>query len=336
MRLDANLQFDRLLEVPALAREAEALGFNGIWTHETRHDPFLPLALAAEHTRQITLGTGVAIAFARSPTVIAYTAWDLAAAAPGRVILGLGTQVKAHIERRFGMPWDPPVPKLRETIEAIRAVWACWQLGNRLNYRGRFFKLTLMSPFFDPGPIPDPCIPIVLAGVNPPLARLAGEVGDGFFVHPFHTPRYLREVLLPAIEAGARKAGRSRKDLTIVGSVFVITGRNETEMREMREFVRAQVAFYGSTPSYRRVWSLHGWEAIGEELSALAARGRWEEMPSRISEDILETFAITAPPEAVWERLQAVYEGLLDRVILYRPFQLQDRDLWERILSARC
>ncbi len=335
MRLDAILHFDRLTEVPALARAAEALGFDGIWTHETRHDPFLPLALAAEHTQRITLGTGVAIAFARSPTAIAYTAWDLAAAAPGRVILGLGTQVKAHIERRFGMPWDPPVPKLRETVEAIRAVWACWQHGSRLNYRGQFFKLTLMSPFFDPGPIPDPRIPIVLAGVNPPLARLAGEVGDGFFVHPFHTPRYLREVLLPAIEAGARKAGRSRNDLLIVGSVFVITGRNEAEMREMREFVRAQVAFYGSTPSYRRVWSLHGWEAIGEALSGLAARGRWEEMPQQVSDAVLEAFTITAPPEMVWERLQAAYEGLLDRVALYRPFHMQDRDLWERILSGR-
>lgn len=335
MRLDATLHFDRLVEVPALAREAEALGFDGIWTNETRHDPFLPLALAAEHTQRIALGTGVAIAFARSPTVIAYAAWDLAAAAPGRMILGLGTQVKAHIERRFGMPWDPPVPKLRETVEAIRAVWRCWQQGERLNYRGQFFKLTLMSPFFDPGPIPDPHIPIVIAGVNPPLARLAGEVGDGFFVHPFHTPRCVREVLLPAIEAGARKAGRSRGDRIIVGSVFVITGRNEAEMQQMREFVRAQIAFYGSTPSYRRVWSLHGWDPIGETLSALAARGRWDEMPQQISDEILDAFAITAPPEAVWERVQATYEGLLDRVTLYRPFRLEDRDLWEKILKGR-
>jgi probable F420-dependent oxidoreductase len=335
MHLDAALHYDRLSEVPDLARAAEAMGFDGIWTHETRHDPFLPLALAVEHTRRIHLGTGVAIAFARSPTVIAYTAWDLAAMAPGRIFLGLGTQVKAHIERRFGMTWDPPVPKLRETVEAIRAVWACWQNGERLNYRGRFFKLTLMSPFFNPGPIPDPRIPILLAGVNPPLARLAGEVGDGFFVHPFHTPRYLREVLIPAIEAGARKAGRRPEEILRVGSVFVITGRDEAEMQQARELVRAQVAFYGSTPSYRRVWALHGWEAIGEQLSALAARGRWEEMPAQVPDEVLEAFALTAPPEGVWERLKATYEGLLDRVILYQPFRLQDRELWERILSGR-
>lgn len=335
MHLDTTLAFDRLTEVPELARAAEDLGFDGLWSNETRHDPFLPLALAAEHTRRLALGTGVAIAFARSPTVLAYAAWDLAAMAPGRVILGLGTQVQAHIERRFGMPWDPPVPKLREVVQAIRALWDCWQNGTRLNYRGQFFRLTLMSPFFDPGPILDPRIPIVLAGVNPPLARLAGEVGDGFFVHPFHTPRYLREVLLPAIEAGARKAGRDPQTIVKVGSVFVITGRDEADVREAREFIRAQIAFYGSTPSYRRVWALHGWEALGEELSALAARGRWAEMPGRISDEILEAFALSAPPEGVWERLQAVYEGLLDRVTLYRPFRLQDRDLWRRILSGR-
>ncbi|MBO9361992.1 MAG: LLM class flavin-dependent oxidoreductase [Thermoflexus sp.] len=316
MHLDAALHYERLTLVPDLACAAEAMGFDGISPYETLHDPFPPLAFAAEHTWQIHMGTGVAISCARGPTVIAYTARNLAAMAPGQILLRLGTQAQAHIERRFGMPWDLPVPELCETAEAIRAAWACRQNGERLKCRSRLFKLTRMSPFFDPVPIPDPRVPILLAGENPPLARLASEIGDGLFVYPFHTPCYPGEVLILAIEANARKASQQPEEILRVGSVFSVTGRDEAEMPQARELVRAQVALYGSAPSCGWVWALHSWEALGEQLSDLAARGHWEEMSLQVPDEILEAFSLTAPPEAVWGRLQAAYEGLPDQVIL--------------------
>ena len=328
MKFDASLPPLPLKNVPAVAKAAEALGFAAIWTTETQHNPFLPGALIAEHTRHMDFGTAVAIAFARSPADLAYTAWDLAAASGGRFILGLGTQVKAHITRRFGMPWpDSVVGKLREQILAVRAFWHAWQHGERLNFRGEYYKLTLMSPFFNPGPIEHPDIPIYIAGVNTGLARLAGEVADGFLVHPFHTPRYLREVLLPAIDKGVAKGGRaSRPALQL--TAFVVTDEYE------ESFVRSQIAFYASTPSYRRVMRLHGWEDTAEQLSALAARGKWEDMPALISDDMLHTFATVASPENLPAALESRYEGLADRLTLYTPFVPgQKDDLWRRLIA---
>jgi len=273
MIFDAALPPLPLSEVPEAARAAEAMGFAALWGSETIHDPFMPGALIAEHTRTLQYGTSVAIAFARSPGNLAYTAWDLAQASGGRFILGLGTQVKPHIVRRFGMPWpESAVGKLREQIGAVRALWDCWQNHTRLDYRGEYYKLTLMSPFFDPGPIEHPDIPIYIAGVNTGLARLAGEIADGFVTHPFHSPEYLRDVILPAIEEGAARSGRSRADLQIFTTAFVVTSPEE------ELFVRAQIAFYASTPSYRRVMALHGWGEIAEQLSALVRRGEWGEM----------------------------------------------------------
>src|SRR5512139_2918360 len=206
MYLDASLPPTSLSKIPGIAQAAETAGFDAIWSTETMHDPFLPGALVAEHTKTLKFGTAVAIAFARSPATLAYTAWDLAQASDGRFILGLGTQVKAHIERRFGMPWpESVVGKLREQIAALCAFWHTWQTGEALNFRGEHYKLTLMSPFFNPGPIENPEIPIYIAGVNTGLARLAGEVCDGFHVHPFHSAKYLREVILPAMEEGTKK-----------------------------------------------------------------------------------------------------------------------------------
>ena len=217
MILDAALPPVSLAEVPEMARAAEQIGFDALWSSETIHDPFLPGALVAEHTRKLKYGTSVAIAFARSPGNLAYTAWDLAQASGGRFILGLGTQVKPHIMRRFGMPWpESVVGKFREQIAAVRALWDCWQNGTRLNFRGEYYKLTLMSPFFNPGRIEHPEIPIYIAGVNTGLARLAGEVADGFVTHPFHSAEYLRSVILPAIEEGAAKAGRPLTDIKAV------------------------------------------------------------------------------------------------------------------------
>ncbi len=327
MKFDTAVSFTaELKDIPALARAAESMGFDGLWMNETRHDPFLPLALIAEHTQHIRFGTAVAIAFARSPTAVAHTAWDLAKQSGGRFILGLGTQVKAHVERRFGMSWGPPVARLREFMLALRAVWDCWQNGTRLNFRGDHYQLTLMSPFFNPGPIDPLCaaIPIYIAGVGAPLCQLAGEVADGFLVHPYHTPKYLATVIRPAIEAGVRKAGRSARDVTLAGTVFVAL--NEAE----REMARTQISFYASTPSYRPVLDLHGWGAVGEQLSALAARGRWDDMPALIDDEMLETFAVLTPWDGVADRVRARYAGLLDRVAFYRPFEPgPDQDRWQ-------
>lgn len=330
MNFDASLPPIPLPSVPETARAAEAMGFDTLWTSETMHDPFLPGALIAEHTQRLGFGTSVAIAFARSPANLAYTAWDLAQASSGRFILGLGTQVKAHVVRRFGMPWpDSVVGMLREQIDAVRAMWHTWQSGEKLDFRGEYYNLTLMSPFFNPGPIDHPQIPIYIAGVNTGLARLAGEVADGFLVHPLHSPRYLREVLLPAIEEGAARGGRSKADIKISAHAFVVTSPEEDI------FVRAQIAFYASTPSYRRVMALHGWEEVAEQLSGLARQGQWMEMATLVSDDILSAFALVADPVDLAAALKERYLGLVDRLGLYIPFTPGDRDdFWKVVLKG--
>jgi len=327
MILDTALPMTSLSEVSNIAKAAEGIGFKALWTSETQHDPFLPGALIAEHTRSINFGTAVAIAFARSPATLAYTAWDLAQTSGGRFILGLGTQVKAHIERRFGMPWpNSVVGKLREQITAIRAFWHTWQSGDRLNYRGEHYKLTLMTPFFNPGPIDYPQIPIYIAGVNTGLARLAGEVADGFHAHPYHSTKYLSEVIIPAIEHGATKVGRKRSDIKISTTAFVVISPDEDRL------VRSQIAFYASTPSYRPVMAQHGWDEVGERLSALAGRGRWSEMAGLISDEMLATFAIVAEPGDLPAALKERYGGLVDRLALYIPYVPGERDVFWRAL----
>ncbi len=304
-------------EIVACARRAEAVGFDALWSSETQHDPFLPLTLAATCTQRIQLGTGIAVAFARSPTTLAHLAWDLQRLSNGRFILGLGTQVKAHVERRFGMPWDRPTARLRDYILAIRALWQCWQTGEKLNFRSDFFKLTLMSPFFNPGPIAHPHIPIYIAGVNAQLCQLAGELCEGFHVHPFHTPKYLAECLLPNIAVGLKQAGRSRSDIQLASAVFVIAGDSEAERARNREMVRRQIAFYASTPSYHTVFAMHGWRTVAEKLSSLAAQGRWEEMPALVSDAMLAEFAEEGAWAALPGKLLRRYAGLLDRVAYY-------------------
>jgi probable F420-dependent oxidoreductase len=329
MKIDVGLAFSNLRDVPAMARAAEAMGFDGIWASETQHEAILPLALVAEHTHKIEFGTAIAVAFARSPTILAHAAWDLAAQSDGRFILGLGTQVKAHIERRYGMTWDSPAGRLREMLQAMRAVWECWQNGTPLNYRGKFYKLSLMSPFFNPGAIATPRVPVYIAGVNTALCQVAGELADGFHVHPFHSVKYLREVVFPAVEAGAAKTGRSRRDVQMTSSVFVITNDGE------REAVRAQLSFYASTPSYRPVLDCHGWRETGERLSQMAARGRWGEMPAEITDEMLDTFAVIAQPGELPDGLIAKYEGVLDRVALYAPFVPGENDArWHALVEA--
>ncbi len=328
--------FDALLppvppnDIPGIARSGEALGFDALWTSETQHDPFLPCTLIAEHTKNLRFGTAIAVSFARSPANLAYTAWDLAAQSGGRFILGLGTQVKSHIERRFGLAWPESVRgKLREQILAIRALWDCWQNGTKLNFRGEYYKLTLMSPFFNPGPIEKPDIPIYIAGVNPGLAKLAGEICEGFHVHPFHSPRYLREVLAPAIEEGARAAGRGRTDIAVTVTAFAATSTEE------EDFARSQIAFYASTPSYRPVMSLYGWEDVAGKLSAHAARGEWAEMPALVSDEMLHEFCLVADEGDLASALKERYDGIADRLALYKPFIPRERDkFWKKLVQS--
>jgi probable F420-dependent oxidoreductase len=335
MKFDATLPPIGLKDVQALARAAEDIGFEALWTQETQHDPFLPCALIAEHTTRLHVGTGIAVSFARSPANIAYIAWDLAAQSNGRFILGLGTQVKAHIERRFGQPWPESVTgKLREQIQVIRAFWECWQNGAKLNYRGEYYKITLMSPFFQPPPLaltPTPSaaspigrgeslIPIYIAGVNTGLAKLAGELCEGFHAHPFHSIRYMKEVILPAIEEGAAKASRTRQDVSVVITAFVATTPEEMN------FARAQISFYASTPSYRPVMDLHGWASVAEKLSAHAARGEWAEMPMLITDEILNEFCLVTEEGKLAEELKKRYDGLADRLTLYLPFIPGEKD----------
>lgn len=329
MKIDVGILVPNLLDIPTAARAAEEIGFDAIWTSETQHEPFLPLAIAAEHTRRIELGTSIAVAYARSPTNLAHIAWDLQNASRGRFILGLGTQVKAHVERRFGMTWDERVaPKFRDFILAMRAVWGAWHGDGRVNYRGEFYKITLMTPFFNPGPIEHPHIPIYIAGVNEHLCRLAGEVCEGFHVHPFHTPKYIREIVLPNIELGAQKGQRSRQDVQLSSAIFTAT--NEIE----REAARQQISFYASTPTYRTVLEVHGWGEVGEKLSALAARGKWNEMPGLISDEMLDEVAVIALAEELPARIKTRYAGLLDRITFYAPFDSKESHKWKSIVSA--
>jgi probable F420-dependent oxidoreductase len=332
MKFDATLAPTPLKDVSAIARAAEEIGFDALWTQETQHDPFLPCALIAEHTTRMKMGTAIAVSFARSPANLAYTAWDLAAQSGGRFILGLGTQVKAHIERRFGMPWPESVTgKLREQIQVLRAIWDCWQNDTKLNFRGEYYKITLMSPFFNPGPLPPlpspdwvggRIIPIYIAGVNTGLARLAGEMCEGFHAHPFHSIRYLEEVIVPGIEEGAARAGRKRQDVEVCVTAFVATTPQE------EAFARMQIAFYASTPSYRPVMGLHSWGGTAEKLSAHASRGEWSEMPMLITDEMLDDFCLMTTQESMATDLKKRYAGIADRLTLYTAFVPLERDEW--------
>jgi probable F420-dependent oxidoreductase len=332
MKLDTRLVYGSLREIPDLARTAERAGFDGIWLEETSHDPFLGAALACEHTDRADVGTNVAIAFARSPTVLAHLAWDLAALSRGRFILGLGTQVRGHAVRRFGMPWDPPAPRLRDTVRAIRAVWAAWRTGGPLDYRGEFHTLTLMTPFFTP-PHHDYPIPVATAGVNPIMCRVAGEVADAFQVHPLHTPSYLKEVILPAIRSGERRAARGQT-VRINASVFALIGTSRAELDAARTEARRAIAFYASTPSYRPLLTHHGWDEVGSRLSALAARGEWEKMGEAVTDEMLETVAVSGSPHEVGRQLRERYQHVADRVGVYLPFRPEAASWWASMIAA--
>lgn len=298
------------------ARNAMQLGYDGFFSAETQYDPFLPLALAAGAEPGLDLGTAIAVAFPRSPMVVAMTAWDLARMSGGRFMLGLGTQVRAHITRRFSSPWDRPAPRLREYILSVRAIWDTWQNAVPLAFEGEFYRFSLMTPFFNPGPIRHPDVPIYIAGVGPHLSRLAGEVCQGFHVHPFHTVRYLDEVVLPGIRSGAEASGRALDDVERATTVFVMTGETEAEVEEAMAPVRQQISFYASTPSYLPVLEAEGWD-FGGELNAMSKRGEWEAMAGVVPDEAVLTVGVAAPIDRLGEAIKQRYGDRVQRLGFY-------------------
>ncbi|MEL7157459.1 MAG: LLM class F420-dependent oxidoreductase [Actinomycetota bacterium] len=313
------------------AKEQEAQGYDGFWTAETSHDPFLPLLLAAEHTEQIEVGTSIAVAFARNPMTLANTAYDLQAYS-GRFILGLGSQIKPHITKRFSMEWSKPAARMREMVLAIRAIWDTWNNGTKLDFRGDFYQHTLMTPFFDPGPNPNGDPKIFLAGVGPLMTEVAGEVCDGFICHGFTTEKFLREVTIPALERGRAKAGKTMDDFEIVGPSFVVTGNDEAEIESAGNAVKQQISFYGSTPAYRPVLDIHGWGGLQDELNTMSKQGRWEEMGTLVDEEILNTFAVVGEPERIGAELNKRYGDCIQRISFYTPYQ-SDPDRWRQVMA---
>ncbi len=317
-----------------VAAAAELSGYDGAWLPEISHDPFPTLAVAATRTTTIELGTAIAVTFARNPMSMAVVANDLQLCSEGRFLLGVGSQVKAHITKRFSMPWSAPAPRMREFILAMRAIWRCWETGEPLKFVGEFYRHTLMTPFFNPGPNPYGNPPVILAGVGPQMTEVAGEVADGFFLHGFTTERYLREVTLPALRRGRAAGGRDDLDgFEICGLPFIVTGVDDEAVRVADAAARKQIAFYGSTPAYRPVLDLHGWGHLSEELNLLSKRGEWDEMGRRITDEMLHEFAIIAPPDQVAEQLLAKYGEIFTRTGFYAPY-LVPANFWQPIKAA--
>jgi probable F420-dependent oxidoreductase len=332
VKIDGGLPGATPAEVARVARELEDVGYDGGLTAETSHDPFLPLVVAAEHTDRLELGTGIAVAFARNPMTLANLSYDLQAFSGGRFRLGLGSQIKAHIEKRFSMPWSHPAARMRELVLAIRAIWACWNDGTPLEFRGEFYRHTLMTPFFNPGPNPFGNPKILLAAVGELMTEAAGEVADGILLHGFTTERYVREVTMPALERGFGKGGKERSQFEVCGPLFVVTGTNDQEVEAARQGTKQQIAFYGSTPAYRGVLELHGWGDLQDELNALSKRGEWVAMGDRIDDDMLETFAVVGSPEEIPALLVARFGDLVDRIMFYAPYR-SDPDRWKGVLA---
>lgn len=315
-----NLYDGDLTDVPARAREMEASGYDGLFTLDTKVDPFSSLLLAAEHTRRIELMTGVAIAFARSPMTVALQTWNLQKFSRGRTILGLGSQVRAHIENRFSMPWAAPAEKMREFILALRSIWDCWGRGAPLNFRGKYYKHTLMTPVFNPGPIGYPDPKIYLGALGPRMVEVAGEVADGLYGHPFTTMKFIDDVQLPALQKGLQKAGRTMDSFDMLAMIITITGRNDHEMAQADQAMRKLLAFYGSTPPYYSVLAAHGWGDLGPRLNRMSKEGRWEEMANLFSPEMVAAFTVKGRPEEIPGLIAQRCKGMVDRVTLYAPY----------------
>lgn len=314
------------------ARRAESAGYDGVWIPETNHDPFLLSQMAIQGTKDVMVGTSIAVAFARNPMTTAVVANDLHALSGGRFVLGLGSQIKPHIEKRFSMPWSNPAPRMREFILAMRHIWSCWNDGTKLEFRGDFYTHTLMSPFFNPGPNPHGTPKVFLAGVGELMTEAAGETCDGFLAHGFTTDRYLREITLPALERGLAKGGRARSDFEVSLPLFIATGRDDAEMAAAKAGVKAQVAFYGSTPAYRGVLELHGWGDLQTELNGLSKQGKWMEMGQALDDEVLRAFSVVEEPANVAQAISARCGDAVDRVSFYAPYQAPS-GLWDEVLG---
>jgi probable F420-dependent oxidoreductase len=325
MKIDSGLMgTSNLAEIPDQVRSLEAQGYDGMVTAEIASDPFLPLVLAAEHSERIELMTSIAVAFARNPMTLANIGNDLQAYSNGRFILGLGSQIKPHITKRFSQPWSHPAARMREFILAMRAIWDCWYEGEPLNFRGDYYTHTLMTPMFTPTTNTHGAPRVVLAAVGPKMTEVAGEVADGMLIHAFTTVKYVREVSLPALDRGLVQSGRSRSDLELCYPAFIVTGNDERQWEAMRSATARQIAFYGSTPAYRGVLDVHGWGEMQAELNTLSKRGEWDTMGERITDDILEEFAVVAEPSKVAGALKARFGGLVDRMLVTFSFAGED------------
>jgi probable F420-dependent oxidoreductase len=323
------------LSVQALAaqvKQAEACGVDGVWATEIQHDPFLLCSIAAANSSTVTVGTAIAVAFARSPMTVAVSAFDLQCLSRGRFILGLGSQIKPHIERRFSMPWSAPAARMREYLHALAAIWTSWETGDALDFRGEFYQHTLMIPMFSPGANPFGRPKVIVAAVGEQMTRVAAEASDGLLVHSFSTDRYLREATLPVIEDGLRGRGLSRSDFQISLPAFVATGRTSEELRAASRAVCKQIAFYGSTPAYAPVLQLHGWADLHVQLNAMSKRGEWDQMTGLIDDEVLNAFAVVGEPSTIGPRLLQRYTDLVDRVTLYTPTRL-DAELHTQIAA---
>jgi probable F420-dependent oxidoreductase len=314
----------QLSDVAEAASKLERRGYDCCWTAEINHDPFLPLVLAAEHTTTIELGTSIAVAFARNPMTVANVGWDLQAYSEGRFILGLGSQVKAHIENRFSMPWGKPVQRMREFVLALHEIWSCWQSGTRLTFEGDFYTHKLMTPMFTPERLAHDFPKVFVAAVGVAMTEMCGEVADGLLAHAFTTKRYFEEVTMPALLRGMEKSGRQRSDFQVSCPLFVVTGRDEAELTRHAIATRKQIAFYASTPAYRSVLELHGWGDLQTELNRMSKEGQWDAMGSLIDDDILGEFAVVALLPDVGNAVRDRCDGVIDRVLVGFPNSVDD------------
>jgi probable F420-dependent oxidoreductase len=314
------------------AKKAEEQGYDGAWVAETSHDPFLQLGAAVAATDRITLGTNIAVAFARNPMTLAVSANDLQWMSKGRMILGLGSQIKPHIEKRFSMPWSSPAARMREFVLAMRSIWSCFNEGTKLEFRGDFYTHTLMNPFFNPGPNPFGAPKVFLAGVGELMTETAGETCDGFLAHGFTTERYLKEITIPALHRGMAKSGRDTKDFEISLPAFVVTGRDEKEVEAAKVGTKAQIAFYGSTPAYRNVLELHGWGDLQDQLNTMSKQGKWVEMGQMLDDEVLDAFAVVAEPDRVAPELIKRFGTAVNRLTFYTPYAT-NADLWDSVMQ---
>ncbi len=313
MKVDVALTVP-LEQVAARAATVADLGADGIFTYESAHDPFAPLVLAARSG--IDLYPAVAIALPRNPIHLASIAWDLQAYSGGHFLLGLGSQVRAHIERRFGVGFEHPVDRMRDLVEALKAILHAWQDGGKLDYRGEYYRHTLMTPAFDAGPNPHGVPPVVVASVGPLMTRMAGEFADGALLHPFHTARFFRERWRPTFDEGVERSGADPSACTVIGQTIVVTGRDEQTLAEAEQGARANLAFYASTPAYLPPLELHGWQDVQPELNALSKQGRWQDMPALIDDEMLAAFTIHAEPARVAATATERFGTAVDRVAL--------------------